>query len=243
MKPARTLLRFLPFAAFSCAFALMVAASLPVSAGTDTYAPLPVNPMDAWWQPGSGDALSDFVQYRDPGGTMGIINAGGWFSTEHHPFFEPLGPNGRACVSCHQPSQGMSLAAANLRYRWQVTKGQDPVFAAVDGSNCPNLSQAQESAHSLLLGRGVFRIALPWPRRGADGKPPQFAIAVVSDPAGCTDLAHASLSVYRRPRVVANFPNPANGCGRNDSKAAIMADGRAASSASATGHGRGPHLS
>ena len=38
----------------------------------------------------------------------------------------------------------LSLAAANVRYRWQVTKGQDPLFAAVDGSNCPTLPQTQE---------------------------------------------------------------------------------------------------
>ncbi|HWC63841.1 MAG TPA: hypothetical protein VG501_09480 [Rhizomicrobium sp.] len=217
---------FLPFAALLLAFLVLAA---PVQAGNDTYAPIPGNPLDAWWQPGSGAALSDFVQYRDPGGTMGIVNAGGWFNTERHPFFEPLGSNGRACVSCHQPSQGMSLAAANLRYRWQVTKGQDPVFAAVDGSNCPSLPQAQESAHSLLLERGVFRIALPWPRRGAGGKPAEseFTIAVVNDPAGCNAPAHASLSVYRRPRMVANFPNPANGCARDDARPAIMADGRA----------------
>jgi cytochrome c peroxidase len=218
-------LRFLPFAAVLCGLAL---APVPASAGNDTYAPIPGNPLDAWWLPGSGSALSDFVQYRDPGGTLGIINAGGWFSTERHPFFEPLGPNGRACVSCHQPSQGMSLAAANIRYRWQVTKGQDPLFAAVDGSNCPALPQTQESAHSLLLERGVFRIALPWPRRSG-GKPvaSQFTVAVVSDPAGCNTQAHASLSVYRRPRVAANFPNP--GCAQSGDNAAIMADGRAKS--------------
>jgi cytochrome c peroxidase len=223
MKPAYSSLRVLPFAALFC----LVALATPVSAGSDTYAPLPGNPLDAWWQPGSGSALSDFVQYRDSGGTLGIINAGGWFNTEHHPFFEPLGPNGRACVSCHQPSQGMSLAAANLRYRWQVTKGQDPVFAAVDGSNCPVLPQAQESAHSLLLERGVFRIALPWPRRGSGAS--QFTITVISDPAGCNTAGRASLSVYRRPRMVANFPNPAHDCVKDEPKAAIMADGRAKS--------------
>jgi hypothetical protein len=223
---------------FAAALSLLAPffAPSPVLAGSDTYAEVPDNPLDAWWQPGSGAALSDFVQYRDPGGTMGIVNAAGWLNTQGHPFFEPLGANGRACVSCHQPSQGMSLAAANVRYRWQITRGQDPLFAPLDGSNCPTLPQAQESAHSLLLDRGLIRIALPWPRRGPLARPADFTIAVVSDPAGCNSgafygpaAAHPALSVYRRPRVVANFPNIAGGCVRNDPKAAIMADGRASS--------------
>ncbi|HWY61750.1 MAG TPA: hypothetical protein VNW15_07595 [Rhizomicrobium sp.] len=234
MKCAPPRPRFWLFAATLSIIALFFAPA-PVRAGSDTYAEVPDNPLDAWWQPGSGAALSDFVQYRDPGGTMGIVNAAGWLNTQGHPFFEPLGANGRACVSCHQPSQGMSLAAANVRYRWQITRGQDPLFAAIDGSNCPTLPQAQESAHSLLLERGLIRVALPWPRRGPTGKPAEFTIAVASDPSGCNSgslygpaaAAHPAVSVYRRPRVVANFPNMAGGCVRSDSKVAIMADGRA----------------
>jgi cytochrome c peroxidase len=238
MKRPRFRPRLSPFAVLLGVLTLFFLAPAPVRAGGDTYAEFPDNPLDAWWQPGSGDALSDFVQYRDPGGTMGIVNAAGWLNTQGHPFFEPLGGNGRACVSCHQPSQGMSLAAANVRYRWQVTKGQDPLFSASDGSNCPSLPQAQQSSHSLLLDRGLIRVALPWPRHRADGKADaaQFTIAVANDPTGCNSAsfygpaaAHPALSVYRRPRVVANFPNPAGGCARTDSKAIIMADGRARS--------------
>jgi hypothetical protein len=107
----------------------------------------------------------------------------------------------------------MSLSAATARERWQVTGGRDPLFAAVDGSNCPHLPQQDAASHSLLLERGLIRIALPWPPRDADGKPiaPEFTLEVVRDPTGCnTHPVHGlassepRVSVYRRPRPVAN---------------------------------------
>jgi cytochrome c peroxidase len=217
------------------AVAILFFAAGPVRADSDTYIEFPINPLDAWWQPGSGNTLRDFTQYNNHNGTLGVVNGAGLVDTRGHPFFEPLGSNGRACVSCHQPSQSMSLAAEYVRYRWQLTQGQDPLFSAIDGSDCPALPQAQESAHSLLLDRGVIRVALPWPRHNAAGKPAQFTITVVNDPTGCNGsslyglaAARPMLSVYRRPRVVANFPNPAGNCARNKA-ATIMADGRAGS--------------
>jgi hypothetical protein len=38
-----------------------------------------------------------------------ISLADGSFRTGGHPFFKPLGENRRACVTCHQPSNAMSL--------------------------------------------------------------------------------------------------------------------------------------
>ena len=128
----------------------------------------------------------------------------------------------------------MSLAAANVRLRWDATKGQDPLFAAVDGSNCPS-APGRKASHNLTLDRGVFRIALPFPAKDAQGKPfkPEFTVSVVRDPNGCNSgsygpaAATPMLSVYRRPRVVANFPQ-VPGCGEDVKMAAIMADGREA---------------
>ena len=109
------------------------------------------------------------------------MNSGGAFRTEGHPFFEPLGKNGRACITCHQPADAMSVSAAGLQERWKETDGKDPVFAAIDGSNCPDLPQDEAGSHSLLLKRGLFRIAMPWPPR----QTPEFRIEVVRDPTGC----------------------------------------------------------
>ncbi|MBV8843394.1 MAG: hypothetical protein JO307_11340 [Bryobacterales bacterium] len=167
-----------------------------------------------WVEPSSNIVLPASDTFDNSNGTVGIINAAGPVNTEGHPFFVPLGTNGRACVNCHQPTYAMSLSAASMVERWITTGGKDPVFAAFDGSNCPNLPQDQKSSHSLLLNRGLFRIPLPWPPKNSDGspKPVEFKIEVVRDPTGCNTSAEYGLrsseptiSVYRRPRPAANL--------------------------------------
>jgi mono/diheme cytochrome c family protein len=165
--------------------------------------------VDIWWEAGDGRALPMFVTFPDSSGELMVLNNDGAISTRNHAFFDAKGVNGRACVTCHQPSAAMSLAAAEVRDRWKETSGKDPVFAAIDGSNCPTLPQSERSSHSLLLDRGLFRIYLPWP---AAGVKPDFSIEVVRDPTGCnTDpqlglhSEHPTISVYRRPRVVGNM--------------------------------------
>ena len=153
-----------------------------------------------WWDPGRGIPLAPSKDYDDPSGQLRILNKSGEVETKGHAFFTPLGTNGRSCVTCHQPSNAMSLSLDLIRGRWADTKGKDPVFAAVDGSNCPDLAQDKEESHSLLLERGLFRIALPWP----PVTKPDFRIEVVRDPTGCNKNP-ASISVYRRPRVAANL--------------------------------------
>ncbi len=190
----------------------------------------PADPDKSWLQPGNGGPLFGSNDYINRDGMLGVVNRFGVVQTSGHPFFDPIGSNGRGCVSCHQPSQAMSLAAANLRMRWNDSQGHDPVFAAVDGSDCPVLPQDQKTSHSLALGRGVFRIALPWPPKDAAGSTPEFTISVVHDPNGCNSGAYGlqsatpMLSVYRRPRMVANFPG--KDCGSDEKMPAIMADGR-----------------
>jgi hypothetical protein len=167
-----------------------------------------------WIEPGSGQILPEFDAFDSAEGTLGVLNASGAVNTDGHPFFTPLGTNGRACVNCHQPTYAMSVSAAGLQERWRLTDGKDPVFAAFDGANCPGLPQDKESSHSLLLKRGLFRIPLSWPPRNPDGspKPVEFAIEVVRDPGGCNTSseyglksAQPTISVYRRPRPAANL--------------------------------------
>jgi hypothetical protein len=171
----------------------------------------------SWFDAGQGGGFPAQANYDDPSGKLGVIVSGGPVEMKGHPFFEPLGTNGRACVTCHQPSNGMSVSTASLHERWQKMRGKDPVFAAVDGSNCPSLPQDQESSHSLLLNRGLFRVFLPWPPKKLDGTPlqPEFKIEVVRDPTGCNldptyglKSAHPTVSVFRRPRPVANLKYP-----------------------------------
>ncbi len=167
-----------------------------------------------WMEPKSNAVLPEFQSYDNVDGTLGVLNASGPINTEGHPFFTPLGTNGRACVNCHQPAWAMSVSAAALQSQWVTTKGKDPVFAAVDGSNCPNLPQDKAESHSLLLDRGLFRIPLSWPPKNADGavKPVECSIEVVRDPTGCNTnaqyglkSANPTVSVYRRPRPAINL--------------------------------------
>jgi hypothetical protein len=200
--PAR---RFVPLRVSLLICMAVVAAGTALS---ETAAPGP------WWQAGEPRLMPAGVQYPDDAGLVKIINSRGAFETKGHPFFSPLGINGRACVTCHQPANGMGLSVEAIRKRWDETGGRDPVFAAIDGSNCPNLDQQDKAAHSLLLERGLFRIYLPWPPREANGAAmnPEFSIEVVRDPTGCnTDATYGlhsaapMISVYRRPRPVANL--------------------------------------
>lgn len=167
-----------------------------------------------WWPPGDDRVLPAYAEYGNDFGLIGIVNTDGPIDTTAHPFFEPLGSNGRACVSCHQPADGMSLSVSSIEQLWQVSGGKDPIFAAVDGMNCPNLPAGDPESHSLLLRRGLFRIPLPWPPVDADGNTltPEFTIEVVRDPTGCNtdpvygiDGERGEISVYRRPRPAANL--------------------------------------
>src|SRR5262245_29301768 len=175
-----------------------------------------------WWDVNRGTPFPPSMAFGDPSGQLRLLNKSGEVQTKDHPFFTPLGSNGRACITCHQPASAMSLSVELIRSRWADTNGKDPLFGAVDGSNCPDLAQDKEESHSLLLERGLIRVALPWPPVAASGQrvTPDFRIEVVRDPNGCNKNP-ASISVYRRPRVVANLQYIALPTGDT-----LMADGR-----------------
>jgi len=184
------------------------AAQAPISPTDNSYA------ASGWWAPGSGAVLGALADFDDSSGKVQLLNAKGPLETKGHPFFEPIGRNGRACVTCHQPANAMSVSVEAIQERWKATSGKDPVFAAVDGSNCPSAPQGDEASHSLLLKHGLFRIFLPWPPKAADGSAidPEFDLEVVSDPTGCNNdpvygmhSSNPQISVFRRPRVVANI--------------------------------------
>lgn len=167
-----------------------------------------------WWGPGEGQVFAAEAQFDTPDGKVGLLNTAGPLPTKGHPFFNPIGENGRACVSCHQPANGMSVSVEAIQARWRETGGRDPIFAAVDGANCPSLPPGDPRSHSLLLQRGLFRVFLPWPPKAADGSPlkTEFDLEVVSDPTGCNldpvygvKGSNPQVSVFRRPRVVANM--------------------------------------
>lgn len=197
------------------ALTLLLAAISLASLGSAPLAspPRPAGPT-GWWVPDSNRVFPERATYPDATGIVTVVHVGGPVDTRGNPFFTALGKNGRACITCHQPADGMSVSAQSLQERWAAHHERDPIFAAVDGSNCPSLPQDEASSHSLLLTRGLFRIARPWPPRASDGRAitPQFTIEVMHDPTGCNldpvyglDSAHPMISVFRRPRPAANL--------------------------------------
>jgi hypothetical protein len=201
------------YRSIACSLAALVV--LAAAAGASAQSPPSASSAgDDWWAPGAGGRLPAEVEYANGFGRLGVVNAGGAVDTRGHAFFEPIGGNGRACVTCHQPADAMSLSVATIRRRWEESNGADPLFAAIDGKDCPHLPQGEASSHSLLLNRGLIRVFLPWPPRAADGSPvePEFDIEVVRDPTGCNThpeygltSANPQISVYRRPRQAANL--------------------------------------
>src|SRR5262249_26810845 len=117
-----------------------------------------------------------------------------------HPFFRPLGTNGRSCSTCHQPAAGWTITPPQIQARFEATQGLDPILRPVDGATCPPADVSSETgrraAYRLLLARGLVRVSLAMPA-GAD-----FTIAAVDDPYRCQ--GGPAVSVYRRPLSVAN---------------------------------------
>jgi cytochrome c peroxidase len=117
-------------------------------------------------------------------------------------FFQSLGTNDRSCATCHQASDAWTVSAAHVAERFEETAGLDPIFRTNDGSNCDHdidvsTVEGRQNAYSLLISRGLIRIALKVPA-GAE-----FDVVSVSNPYGCNDTS--MLSMYRRPLPATNL--------------------------------------
>lgn len=148
-------------------------------------------------------SIPNMQPFRDASGYIATYNKNGNID-QSNPFFQPLGTNGRTCATCHQINQAMSLDVQKIQQLFQQTNGQDPLFAPVDGANCPNDPQGDPTSHTLLLQHGLIRIGLTMPDN------PEFTLTVVHDPYGCaltTDPQSGKqiVSVYRRPQPSTNL--------------------------------------
>ena len=155
-------------------------------------------------QPPSGDGSAAQPQaFPDPTGVFETLSTTGRVD-RHGAFFQSLGTNGRSCGTCHVPEEGFSLSATGASLTFLLTRGQDPLFAPVDGANCPNARRNDAAAHSLLLKNGLFRISIPMPANA------QFTITVIHDPYGCAitvdpKTGQEDISVFRRPLPATNL--------------------------------------
>jgi cytochrome c peroxidase len=136
----------------------------------------------------------------NPSGIGRTLTPGGSIDTKNL-FFQSVGINGRACVSCHVASQGWTVTPAGVGDRFERTRGLDPIFRLNDGSNSPladvSTVEARRSAYSMLLSKALIRVGIGIPA-GAE-----FELVAVDDP-----YAFASsqeLSLFRRPLPSANL--------------------------------------
>ncbi|HZT03947.1 MAG TPA: hypothetical protein VFA39_16970 [Steroidobacteraceae bacterium] len=154
-------------------------------------------------QPGSGRPAAKLESFPDLAGAVETLSTAGRIN-RRSAFFQSLGTNGRTCGTCHVPDQAFSLSAAAANLTFRRTRGQDPLFAPVDGANCPDVRRSDAAAHSLLLQHGLFRISIPLPVKS------EFTISVVHDPYGCAitldpKTGQWDISVYRRPLPATNL--------------------------------------
>ncbi len=195
---------------------------------------------------GGGSRLVLLVS-RDDTGTLGTLADGKAAQVlrgdpTQHPFFQSLGTNGRACISCHVPSAGWTISpeAVQLRFTNPLDPhsraclldptrcpaehdpakfGLDPLFRTVDGSNSPkadvSTTYARLDAYSMLLTKAVIRVGIGIP----DGA--EFSLAAVDDPYGYASAKE--LSLFRRPLPATNLATAVDDTATLSS---VMWDGR-----------------
>src|SRR6185369_11174858 len=104
---------------------------------------------------GEQSFLPDMLRFANPSGAAATFSTAGKVDLTG-PFFQSLGTNGRACVSCHQPATGFTVTPAFLKKlfdRCEHDADDDPawhgvddallevscaIFRTNDGSNSPN---------------------------------------------------------------------------------------------------------
>jgi cytochrome c peroxidase len=157
-----------------------------------------------------GDGLGPFINAA--GLSANLTTAGSIdFNNE---FFQSLGTNGRACVTCHTPQDGFSLTPATVQERFERCEREAPllasgvdnralsneriacaIFRTNDGSNSPNADvstrDARRAAYSMLLTKGLIRIGIGVPENA------DFDVVAIDDPYGFA--TPNELSLFRRP--------------------------------------------
>ncbi len=150
----------------------------------------------------SGQSLPNLFPLPNRSGLLETYNVNNAPINLTGAFFQSLGTNGRSCASCHLPTEGWTVSAAEVQLRFLLTQGLDPIFRTNDGSNCDqnidtSTVQGRRQAYSLLLSKGLIRIALSVPTNA------EFTVESVINPYGCGDTS--TLSMYRRPLPATNL--------------------------------------
>lgn len=144
--------------------------------------------------------IPNLKPYLNPSGFARTLSSTGSIDTSN-PFFQSIGSNGRSCVNCHEPSAGFSITPPQIRAKFLLTAGLDPLFRTIDGSNSPranvSTTRARLSAYSMLLNKGLVRVGLPVPSTA------EFELVKAEDPYGFASAKE--LSLFRRPLPTTNL--------------------------------------
>ena len=182
-----------------------------VAAGATRGADAPAR----WWAPGEDRPFPEFIEYANASGRARPVQQRGPARDRGPSLLRADRRNGRACVSCHQPADGMSLSLASHPRAVGGDRGQGPdlrgdrrhrTAPACRKAIRPRIRCCSSAGCSGSSCRGR-------PRRPTERRiDPEFTIEVVRDPGGCNtdpqyglNSANPMISVYRRPRVVANM--------------------------------------
>jgi hypothetical protein len=142
----------------------------------------------------------DLQAFNDESGVVQTVSTNGAFDIDN-PFFQSLGTNGRACVTCHQSSDGWSITPQHVKARFAATKGEDPLFRLNDGATCPSADvstlEAKRDAYGMLLSKGLIRVGIGIPANA------EFSLLEVDDPYDCATAME--LSLFRRPLPSTNL--------------------------------------
>lgn len=139
----------------------------------------------------------------DPAGVLESFSSNSFNTGETNGFFSRLGSNGRTCATCHVEADGWSFTPRHARR----LPYDDPLFAPVDGADCPPLSSAQRpnsERSSMVLRYSVIRVQLAIPA-GAD-----FSLASATNPKRCaippgSPAISGQLFLFRRPLPSTNL--------------------------------------
>jgi len=150
-----------------------------------------------------GLTIANLTPYSNDTGAIRTYNTAGAIKLDN-PFFQSIGSNGRACVTCHQPGDAWTITPAHVQARFAATEGLDPIFRTNDGADCPSADvstvDARQRAYTMLLCKGLIRVSIGVPA-AAD-----FSIQAINDPHGCRDTSASALALFRRPLPSSNLP-------------------------------------
>src|ERR1051325_1533437 len=166
-------------------------------------------------------ASDPFASYGNKFGQVQSLAASSTLDP-HNAFFDAaIGGNGQACVTCHQPDQGLSIQVDRIKQAFDATQGLDPLFRTSDTADRPDADvstpDARKRAYSLFLALGVTRIGKTFAAntdpdnlqttqsdfRVEHQNTPQFGpLPVTTDP---QHQGIPSLALFRRPLVNSNI--------------------------------------